>query len=421
MFPCPESVIIRPHGTKCGPIQPSLLYPARKIKLSFESIDALQKTLADRVFHYAADRKKAAGRALGTLVEIVTYYTLRAWNLSDHIVIERKVSEFANPEILHNVEFSLHPVRSKHKVNLSPLSLPVTPAKIRHQLPLLEALELKSAQVLSKDSIKRNAAVLADGEDGPIVANIENQNKSRCTIAICDLSPEPFAIVECKRVGVEEGMKKGPQTIEKAKQGSYVARSVSSLQKVRLRSGQSQGFIEQTDGEFRFEPYLELQREIIDSSSLSEFPGFMLTVGIVSNHGNWFTSDNQNKELRVLAQSYDWLIFLTDQGLSKFIDDLLLNPSNKMKPVSKAFRKSYSGQKNVNRFTKVRMDVEADRRLQRYFSQHKGEIENWFNVGASLQRMVLLILCELTCSLWLIAVNSKGKGHDSWSKLCGIS
>jgi hypothetical protein len=32
-------------------------------------------------------------------------------------------------------------------------------------------------------------------------------------------------------------MKKGPQTIEKAKQGAYVARTVSSLQKIRLRDG----------------------------------------------------------------------------------------------------------------------------------------------------------------------------------------
>ena len=363
--------------------------------MSFESIDALQRTLADHVFHYAADRKKAAGRALGTLVEIVTYYTLCAWNLSDHIVIERRVSEFANPQILHNVEFSLHPVRSKHKVTISPLSLPITPAKIRRQLPLLEEYELKSTQVLSKDSIKKNATVLAEREEGPIVANIEKLKKSRCTLAICDLYADPFAIVECKRVGVEEGMKKGPQTIEKAKQGSYVARSVSSLQKVRLRSGQSQGFIEQTDGEYRIEPYLELQREIIDTPSPGEFPGFMLTVGIVSNHGNWFTSDNQNKELRVLAQSYDWLLFLTDQGLSKFIDDLLLNPSDELKPASDAFRRSYSGKKGANRFTKVRIDVDADKTLQQYFAQHKDEIEDWFNVIAPTDGTLELLQTDL--------------------------
>lgn len=46
---------------------------------------------------------------------------------------------------------------------------------------------------------------------------------------------------ECKRVGVEEGMKKGPQTIEKAKQGAYVALKSSSLQKVRDKNGEVYG------------------------------------------------------------------------------------------------------------------------------------------------------------------------------------
>ena len=47
--------------------------------MSYESVDALQRTLTASVFQYAADKKKAAGRALGTLVEIVTFHvdTLR--------------------------------------------------------------------------------------------------------------------------------------------------------------------------------------------------------------------------------------------------------------------------------------------------------------------------------------------------------
>lgn len=39
----------------------------------------------------------------------------------------------------------------------------------------------------------------------------------------------------------------------------------------------------------------------------SELDGFILTIGVVSNHGNWFTADDLNKELLVLKQSYDWL------------------------------------------------------------------------------------------------------------------
>ena len=118
--------------------------------MTFESVDALQRTLADTVFHYAADRKKAAGRALGTLVEIVTFYTLRAWGLRDHIVIERSVPEFANTGIVHNVEFSLHPIRARHEVDIAPLSLPLTAAKLKPHLPFLGQTAVKSTQVLAQ-------------------------------------------------------------------------------------------------------------------------------------------------------------------------------------------------------------------------------------------------------------------------------
>jgi len=45
--------------------------------MAYESVDQLQKSLAETVFAYADDKKKAAGRALGTLVEIITYYLLK--------------------------------------------------------------------------------------------------------------------------------------------------------------------------------------------------------------------------------------------------------------------------------------------------------------------------------------------------------
>ena len=348
--------------------------------MTFESVDTLQRTLADTVFGYATDRKKAAGRALGTLVEIVTFYTLLTWNLRDHIVIERSVPEFANSEIVHNVEFSLHPIRSQHRLEIAPLPLPLTAAKIKRHLPFLRETSVKSTQVLTKDMIKRNSAVLTESELGPVVANVDSLDSDSCELTVCELYTNPFAIFECKRVGVEEGMKKGPQTIEKAKQGAYVARSVSSFQKVRLRSGQFQGVMERPDGTFRTGLYDDMLREIIDTSNVAELTGFMLTVGVVSNHGNWFTSDSQNKELKVLAQSYDWLLFLTDSGLSQFIDGLLLNPAPELISAREAFLASYSGTSGANRFTKVRMAVEADEALRRYFMEHEDDIKTWFNV-----------------------------------------
>ena len=72
--------------------------------MSYESIDALQRVLVEKVFHYAEDRKKAAGRALGTLVEIITFYALKGWGFRENLAIERPLAEYANPVITHNVD-----------------------------------------------------------------------------------------------------------------------------------------------------------------------------------------------------------------------------------------------------------------------------------------------------------------------------
>ena len=347
--------------------------------MAYESIDALQRILADSVFSYSSDRKKAASRALGTLVELITFYTLRAWGLRDHIVIERQVPEFGNPGILHNVEFSLHRILDDHRPEIGSMTLPLTMNKLRKEAQFLGQAGLKANQFLSTDKVKRNACVIQDDDHGITVVNLDDYRESRPQLTVCTLEPKPFAIFECKRVGVEEGMRKGPQTIEKAKQGAYVARAVSSLQKVRLRNGQFLGFLELEDGTFRRGSYPDLLRELVDSTEAGP-NGFMLTVGVVSNHGNWFTSDNPNKELKVLAQSYDWLLFLSDMGLSQFIEGLLLNPVPDRTIIRDTFQASYSGKPGSNRFTKVRIGLDADAALWDYFATNASEVDSWFNV-----------------------------------------
>jgi hypothetical protein len=195
---------------------------------------------------------------------------------------------------------------------------------------------------------------------------------------------------ECKRVGVEEGMTKGPQTIEKAKQGAYVARTASSLQKIRSESGEMQGIIYKSDGSYIIKPYISLMEEIIFSSDKELLRKFILTIGVVSNHGNWikktvngdlsFSAEDFQKELMVLAQSYDWLLFLTDQGLSDFIDKLLLHPIPELQFLRDTFLSSYAEDKKKNQFTKVQMNIEADRILLKYFSDNLSTVESWFNV-----------------------------------------
>jgi hypothetical protein len=75
--------------------------------MPYLSIDELQRTLSGTVFQHTLDAKKAAGRALGTLIEIITYYLLNEWGITDSLAIERGIEEYGNAEITHNVEFSV--------------------------------------------------------------------------------------------------------------------------------------------------------------------------------------------------------------------------------------------------------------------------------------------------------------------------
>ena len=361
--------------------------------MSYESIDVLQNALANDVFHYTRDSKKAAGRALGTLVEIISFHLLKAWDFGRQTAIERRIPEYANPNLTHNVEFTLHPRRKGTRIRLNNSDLPFTAKKIAKAIggSTGDRDMIKSNQLLSSKGLLRNACTIYEEEDELVIAHLGQASKGNWDIWVDELFVQPFAMFECKRVGVEEGMTKGPQTIEKAKQGAYVARSVSALQRFRTSDGSFYGIMSLPDGSLKVDPYNEFLDTIVYSKDQELLRHFILTVGVVSNHGNWFTSDDQNKELKVLAQSYDWLLFLTDAGLAKFIVDLLLSPSVEYKDAKEAFMSSYSGSKGKNSFTKVTMHLKADRAIQRYFNEHLLEIENWFQVvspgGTSLNSL----------------------------------
>ncbi|MDE0118901.1 MAG: hypothetical protein OXM55_02695 [Bdellovibrionales bacterium] len=148
------------------------------------------------------------------------------------------------------------------------------------------------------------------------------------------------------------------------------------------------GVLQLPNGELKYEPYNEFLKHIIKSNAPDLLRDFILTVGIVSNHGNWFTSEDHNKELKVLAQSYDWLLFLTDEGLSQFVENLLLNPTTKYESVRKAFISSYQNQKTSNSFTKVKISLSADRAIQEYFKENLPKIENWFNIISPINKSI---------------------------------
>jgi hypothetical protein len=366
--------------------------------MPYESVDALQRALTRDVFHYAKDSKKAAGRALGTLVEIITFYLIKSWGYEKHTAIEKRLPEYANPEITHNVEFSLHPSVEIATIEVDKSDLPLTPKKIHKFLDSPEwiAKDSKSTQLLSSNEILRNACTLHEDDSRVIVAYLGKATKTSYRLSVNQLTPHPFAVLECKRVGVEEDVKKGPQTIEKAKQGAYVARTVSSLQKIRMNDGAVYGVIHLDSGDLRCEPYEDFLRSVVESHDASLLRDFTLTIGVVSNHGNWFTSDDHNKELKVLAQSYDWLLFLNDAGFSAFVESLLVKPAKRYQPIRDAFVQSYSGKKGGNRFTKVKIALAADLALQDYFSKNLSMVESWFNVISPAGRSVAELKRELT-------------------------
>jgi hypothetical protein len=346
--------------------------------MGYDSVDKLQNLLASEVFHYSKDKKKAAGRALGTFIELITYYVIKNWKLDKCTSIERLLPEFANNGITHNVEFTLHGSKLIGKDKFTERDLPLSCNKISKKY-LNNDLKVpsKGNMIVDKNRVLKNACTLSTSKESFINIYIDTNNNS---YEICELKDRPFAMFECKRVGVEEGMKKGPQTIEKAKQGSYVARMVSSLQRIRYNDGSLGGIIQKNDGTFLIKEYYSLLNEIINSEDAQVLKNFILTIGIISNHGNWFTCENQNKELKVLAQSYDWLIFLTDKGIGEFLTDLLIKPQKENKCIKEAFNESYNENKKRNIFTKVKIDYFADIALTNYFKENETRIKSWFNV-----------------------------------------
>ncbi len=365
--------------------------------MPYESVDALQLALTRDVFHYAKDAKKAAGRALGTLVEMITFYLVKSWGLERHTAIERRLPEYANADITHNVEFSLHPSREIVSVSMDLSDLPFTARKLIRSVAAADGQlpHAKGNQLLASDGTLRNACVICEDTGRMVVAYLGAPVADGYRIHVRELAAHPFAVLECKRVGVEQGTKKGPQTIEKAKQGAYVARSISSLQRVRMSDGAIYGLLDTGGPDLRCEPYHQLLEAVISSDDPALVRDFTLTVGVVSNHGNWFTCDDHNKELKVLAQSYDWLVFLTDAGLSAFVESLLLHPAEGHEPIRDAFVASYADDGGPNRFTKVQIALAADLALQDYFATRLPEVEGWFNVISPPGRSIAELRAQL--------------------------
>ena len=133
--------------------------------MGYESVDKLQKLLAEEVFSYTSDRKKAAGRALGTFLEIITYYLIKAWHLEHYAAIEKPLPEFANADITHNVEFTLHGSKNICDVAYCEGDIPIGGTTMIRNLSLVSDFTArKPVMLIDKNKIVRNASTLASGE-----------------------------------------------------------------------------------------------------------------------------------------------------------------------------------------------------------------------------------------------------------------
>ena len=314
--------------------------------MSYHSIDEIQKIMAKEVFSRTNDAKKASGRALGTFVEIITYYWLKANKLEKYLSIETSLPEYGNTNLTHNVEFTLHKILNKFENIPLDIYKNLSSKRIAKNNKLIINNMVNNNLINSKDIISiKNGCKLGFNDNSFFLAYA---NSNDCTYTIVELENTAHVMFECKRVG-KEGDAKGPQTIEKAKQGAYVAMTVSSLQKIINKRGEEIGVYFDENNNLISDNYESIILKITNKKL--NINNFILTVGIVSNHGNWFTEENKNKELEVLCNSYDWLLFLNDNGLCQFVRDVLEIDECKL-----AFRYSYdineNGRKNSNIFTK---------------------------------------------------------------------
>jgi hypothetical protein len=179
--------------------------------MSYQSVDKLQKLLAKKVFGYTTDAKKAAGRALGTLVEVITFYVLKSWGFEHSISIEKSLPEYGNPDITHNVEFSLHPLLQQQSILSEPTKLPLTSKKLLSKtVNPIDVNQFKQVKttLLTNSGVLRNACTIGAGEKSNLVAFLDSLEEKKAEIALSELHFKPYAIFECKRVGVEEGTRK---------------------------------------------------------------------------------------------------------------------------------------------------------------------------------------------------------------------
>lgn len=351
------------------------------------SIDEIQKKLQKDIFKDRVDAKKAAGRALGTIQEIIVWFLLEVHGLGIRTLLEYQLPEYANADILHNVEFSIHPLRSIDSLSLigtknMSIKLPSEIIK-RHSkqkknlVPSVTVLERhrqfgNEVRVINPCFVKN----LVDWNyDEVYLGRYKNKDEGE----LVTISKTPIAFVESKRVGLEEGTTTGPQTIEKAKQASYIALRTSKLQKI-FHAGEILGVMVLSDGTKIVDNYEKLWSDLIKKGDINALRGVVRSIILLSDSINWYVKGVEKKDLHVIKQSYDWTIWMEDEGLISFVENFLLTDG----VIRDVFYKNYVERKKGGTFfTKNRMDNEAYSVLFSFFQKNHEKIEKtWLKVLA---------------------------------------
>lgn len=73
----------------------------------------------------------------------------------------------------------------------------------------------------------------------------------------------------------------------------------------------------------------------------------------------------------------------------------MLNPIPEFQFLRDTFLSSYTEGKKKNQFTKVQMNIEADRILLKYFKDNLKTVESWFNVISPSKKNLTILKDEL--------------------------
>jgi hypothetical protein len=373
------------------------------------SVDDVQKILMDKIFSKSEASKKAAGRALGTIQEIIVWLLLDAHGLGNRTILEYRLPEYARPHITHNVEFSINPQRKVEQVRLeSELHKTIKlPQSIIDRHSVQKTSLNRSVRVIDHNSqFQRpvrliNPSFVKNVEEWQADALYFGQYIDNNQGSVVSVSKMPVAFIESKRVGLEVGTTTGPQTIEKAKQGSYTALRCSKLQKVFLPK-MTCGVIAKNVGEqIKLRPYDEVWEEIIASKDIELLNGIIRSVIFLSDHINWYVNGIAKKDLTILQQSYDWTIWINDQGLVNFVTDCILGNEEVFGAFSRNYTERTPG--SLGFFTKNRIDDRVYRILLSYFNRNLQRIlKDWLCVLGPSGKQFSDLVTELKVILSLV-------------------